>query len=231
MLAVLALGGCSLPTTRIDAEDNRVFLPSFRAAVNLSGEMEAASQPREGHAIEFGIARARGGDRQVLGAGQSPVVIGNTSFSAPQQLRNDFDFSYAEVSWRWRKFFPNRSLGLEVLVGLGNPRLDLAVSSATQQASESFSTRGPQAGVGLIRRLNQDTSIQARVSAFVSAYDRGVNELARYEVSLTKAFHEIVTLRAGWAGWEVKGQSQDGISDFRLRFSGPTLVLELNFGP
>jgi len=231
VLAVLALAGCGLPTSRIDAEDNRVFIPSMRTAFNLSEGREAPSEPQTGHAVEFGYVKARGGDSQFLAAGQAPVVIGGQTFSAPQQLRNQFDFSFADVSWRWRKFFDGRALGLEVLAGLGNARLDLAVSSTAQQASESFSTQGPQAGAGLLWRLQPGTSLQARASGFVSASGRGVNEAVRSELSLAQVLHENLGVRVGFSSWEVKGQGQDGISDFRLRFSGPSLMLEMNFRP
>ena len=232
MLAVLVLGGCGLlPTTRIDVEDNRVFLPSLRAAVNLTGGKEAPAQPRDGHAVEFGFSKARGSDRQSLPAGQPPVIIGSKTFSAPQQLRNNFDFSFVDVAWRWRKFFGGRSLGLEVLAGLANARLDLAVSSSSQQASQHFSSLGPQAGAGLIWRLNPATSIQARILGFVTPSDRGVNEAVRGELSIARQLNDNFAVRAGYTTWGVTGQGQTAISDFRLDFSGPALVLELNFGP
>lgn len=231
MFAVLALAGCGLPTSRIDAEDNRVFIPSMRTALNLSEGEESPSEPQSGHAVEFGYVKARGSDSQSLTAGQAPVVIGGQTFSAPQQLINAFDFSFVDVSWRWRKFFDGRPLGLEVLAGLGSSRLDLAVSSPTQQVSESFSTVGPQAGAGLIWRLQSGTSVQARIAGFVSASGRGVNEAVRAELSLAQVLGSNLGLRAGYASWELKGQSQDAISDFRLRFSGPSLLLEMNFRP
>src|SRR5437867_9385147 len=120
-LTAFSLGGC-LSTTRIDAEDNRLFLPSVRGSVNLTQSKESPSQPRDGHALEFEAFRARGGDSQSLAAGQSPVILNNTTFLAPQQLRNDFDFHFADISWRWRKFFGGRSLGLDTFAGLGYAR-------------------------------------------------------------------------------------------------------------
>jgi len=226
-LTAFSLEGC-LSTTRIDAEDNRVFLPSVRGSVNLTESKEPPSQPRNGHALEFEATRARGSDSQSLTAGQSPVILNNTTFSAPQQLRNDFDFRFASASWRWRKFFADRSLGLETFAGLGYAWLDLSVASLTQQASEHFSTLGPQGGIGLIWRLRPGTSLQGRIAGFVSPTD-GVNRAVRGEVFLVKSLGENATARAGYAGWEAKGHALSSISDFRLRFSGPALGLELDF--
>jgi len=227
-LTAFSLGGC-LSTTRIDAEDNRAFLPSVSGSVNLTESKESPSQPQNGHALEFEAFRARGSDSQSLAAGQSPVILNNTTFSAPQQLRNDFDFRFASASWRWRKFFGGRSLGLETFAGLGYSWLDLTVSSPTQQASQNFSTLGPQGGAGLIWRLHPGTTLQARIAGFVSARE-GVNRAVRGEVFLVKALGENVTVRAGYAGWEAKGHDLLAISDFRLRFSGPALGLEFDFG-
>ena len=227
MLAALPLAGCGLVTTRIEAEDNSVFLPAMRAALNLSEVREAPSRPQTGHGVEIGWAGARGSDRQSLAASDPPIVLNNTTFSAPQQLRNDFAFSFTDISWRWRKFPGERPLGLEVLAGGGYSSLSLTVSSLAQQASNHFASWGPQAGIGLIWRIEPTTSLQARAVGFLSAADKGVNKAARYELFVSKAFHENLTLRAGYARWEVTGQRQISMSDFRLRFSGPVLALDI----
>lgn len=230
LLAALALGGCAFNATTIDAEDNRVFLPSVRASVNLTEGKQAPSEPQDGHAVEFEISRATGSDFQILAAGQPPVDLDGRTFSGPQQLKNDFDFSFTDISWRWRRFFGGRSVGLEVRAGLGHAALDLTVSSPTQQAYRHFSTFGPQAGVGVIWRMHPTTSLQARLSGFISG-DEGVNRAAHFEFFLAKALHPNFTVRVGYAGWEVKGDRLDFMSDIRLRFSGPVLGLDLNFGP
>jgi hypothetical protein len=228
MLATFALGGCGyMPTTTINAEDNHVYLPALRAVVNFGDSK--ASEPQSGNAIEFGIAKAKGDDSQSLVAGQSPIILNGTSFSPPQHLRNDFDYNFANISWRWRKFFSERPLGLEVTAGVGFSSLDLAVSSPTQHASDHLYTRGPQAGIGLIWRLNPGTSIQGRVSEFISADDHGVNKMTRYELFFAKALHDNFTLRAGYAVWDVNGEGQYNMSDFQLRASGPVLALDWNF--
>jgi len=228
--AGLALGGCSGPgTTRIDAKDNPVFLPSLRASFTFAKGNEATSEPQDGQAFEVGISGARGRDSQALAAGQLPVSLGGKTINGPEQLKNEFDFSFTSVSWRLRKSL-DRTMAFEVLVGAGYSRLDLTASSSTERASEHFSTLGPQAGVGLIWRVHPTTSIQARYTRFVAALD-GVNRLAQGEIFLVKALHENLIVRAGYAGWEAKGTHISFSSDFRLRFSGPALGLELSFGP
>jgi len=227
--AALSLCGC-VSTTRTDAEDNRVFLPSVRASVNFKRGQEPPSEPQGGHAIELEVTSARGSDSQSLSAGQSPVILDGKTFSAPQQLKNDFDFWFGSISWRWRRFFGDRAIGLETFAGLGYSGLSLTVSSPAQQASQHFSTFGPQGGVGLIWRLHPGTSLQARIAGFVSA-ETGVNRAARAEAFVVKALGENVTVRAGYVGWEAKGQTLPDTSDFRLRFSGPSLGLQFDFNP
>lgn len=229
MLTTLALAGCGLlPTTRIDAEDNRIFLPALRAAINLGDDNQAASDLHSGNAIVFDLAKAQGSDSQVLATGQSPIILNSTTFMPPQQLRNDFNFNFSDITWRWRKFFSERSLGLEVTAGVGFSSLDLAVSSPTQRTSTHLVTQGPHAGIGLVWRMNPSTSLQGRVSGFVSD-GTGVNEMARCELFYAKAFHDNLTLRAGYAVWNMNGVGLPGMSDFRLRASGPVLALDWDF--
>lgn len=178
------------------------------------------------------MQKRKGGDSQSLLAGQAPIVLNNTTFNVPNQLQNDFDYNFANISWRWRKFFAEHSLGLEVTAGAGFASLDLAVSSfvpPVQRASDHFVTRGPQAGIGLIWRLNPSTSLQGRVSEFIAVDDEGVNRMSRYELYFAKAFHDNLSLRAGYAAWDVKGQGQYYNSDFQLRVSGPVLALDWDF--
>jgi hypothetical protein len=228
VLAVLALGGCGTGT-RIEAEDNRVFLPSVRASYNFAKGNEASSESQDGQAIEVGMSRARGSGSQVLAAGQSPVFLEGKTFNGPEQLKNEFDFSFTNVSWRLRKSLQDRPMAWEVLLGAGYSRLGLAVSSSTQRAFEHFSTLGPHGGVGVIWRVHPTTSVQARYTRFFTVSD-GVNEVDQGELFLAKALHENLIVRAGYAGWRAKGQVLLS-SDFRLRFSGPALGLELSFGP
>jgi hypothetical protein len=226
--AVSVLSGC-ITATPIVADDPHVFLPSLRASVSLDDDKQAASEPKSGRAVEFEFVKTKGSDTQSLPAGQSPIILNNTSFAAPQQLKNDFDFNYADISFRWRKFFKERSLGLEVSGGLGHTSLDLTVSSLTRSASQHFGTYGPQGGIALIWRMRPSTSIHARISGFVSKSSTGVTNFGRYELFVAQGLGENLALRAGYAKWEVNGSGDIGQSDFRTTFSGPVLDLGLNF--
>jgi len=144
-------------------------------------------------------------------------------------LRNDFDFGFGDISWRWRKFFDDRALGLEVSAGVGYTSLDMTVSSPTQLATEKFFTRGPQAGVGLIWRLNQSASFQGRIGGFVSPGEYGVTNLSHYELSYAQAIFDNISMRVGYAGWDIYGQTRYDNSNFRLNFSGPVISLNWDF--
>jgi hypothetical protein len=228
IFAVSVLSGC-ISATPIVADDPHVFLPSFRASVSLDDDKQAASEPGSGRAIEFEFVKTKGSDTQSLPTGQSPIILNNTSFKAPQQLKNDFDFNYADISFRWRKFFKERSFGLEVSGGIGHTSLDLTVSTPAQSASKHFVTYGPQGGVALIWRVRPDTSIHARISGFISRSSPGLSDFGRYELFVAQALGENLALRAGYAKWEVNGSGETGQSDFRTTFSGPVLDLGLSF--
>lgn len=228
--ALLALGGCE-STTRIEARDQSAFLPNLKASFNFGKGVDAPSRPQDGHSIEIEATRAKGSDSQTLGAGDSPIRLGGQDFLAPQQLRHNFTFNYADIAWRWRKFFGGGSVGLEVLAGVGHARAEVTTSSAAPlQASERFSTRGVQGGVGLVWRTGSGTSVQLRATEFASSR-LGVNRASRAEVFLNQALASNVTARIGYTGWEVHGDSLSSSSDFRLRFSGPSVGLQFDFGP
>lgn len=225
LIATLALGGC-LSTVPIKAEDNRVFIPALRAGINLDGDKQDASEPQTGRAFELGLAKAKGSGNQSIGSNQEQLIFNYTAFTGPQLLRNDFDFTFVNISWRWRKFFREGSLGMELLGGVGVTSLGLTVSSSTQRASGSFDTAGGQGGVGLILRLRERASLQARVSAFVSGDDQGVTSIGRYEFFYAHALDKNLTLRAGYAGWALRGSSGASMSNFQLGFSGLAVVLD-----
>lgn len=229
VLVVSALAGC-VTTTPINANDPHVFIPSLRAAVSLDDSAkQAPAEPQSGRAFEFEVAKAKGSGDQRLTSGQLPVVFDTTTFTAPQQLRNDFDFVFADASFRWRRFFRERSLGLEVGGGIGYTSLGLTVASPTQTAHQHFTTYGPQGGVAFIWRMRPATSLHARISGFVSKSDTGVSNFGRYELYVAQALGDNLALRAGYAKWEVNGKSGYYQSDFRAIFSGPVLDVGLNF--
>ena len=128
------------------------------------------------------------------------------------------------------KFFGSGSFGIEVLAGMGYADLDLSTSAPSLQASQGFHTRGAQGAFGLVWRAQPGTSVQARASEFASLRE-GVGRVFRSEVFLAQALGKYVTARIGYAGWEVEGQALSNSSDFRLRFSGPALGLQFDFGP
>lgn len=228
LFAVSTLAGC-ITATPIVADDPHVFLPSVRAGISLDDDKQAAAEPHTGRAIEFEFVKTKGSGNQSLATGQQPVIFNNTTFTAPQQLRNDFDFNYADVSFRWRKFFKERALGLEVSGGVGYTSLGLTVSSPTQRASEHFATYGPQGGVAFVWRMRPSTSLHARVSGFVSNSATGISDLVRYELFVAQALGDNLALRAGYAKWNVNGDDGAGKSNFRGIFSGPVLDLGVNF--
>jgi hypothetical protein len=228
LFSTIVLAGC-ITATPIVADDPHVFLPSIRASISLDEGKQAPAEPQTGRAVEFEFAKARGSGNQFLASGQSPIIFNNVTFSAPQQLRNDFDFNYADISFRWRKFFRERSFGLEVSGGIGHTSLGLTVSSPTQSASGHYGTYGPQGGIALIWRVQPSTSIHARISGFVSKSSTGISDLGRYEIFVAQALGDNLALRAGYAKWEVNGTNGEFQSDFRTTFSGPVLDLGLNF--
>jgi hypothetical protein len=228
LLSTVVLSGC-ITATPIVTDDPHVFLPSLRASISLDDGKQAPAEPQTGRAVEFEFAKAKGTGNQFLANGQSPIIFNNKTFIAPQQLRNDFDFNYADISFRWRKFFRERSLGLEVSGGIGHTSLGLTVSSSTQSASEHFGTYGPQGGIALIWRVQPSTSIHARVSGFISRSSTGISDLGRYEIFVAQALGDNLALRAGYAKWEVNGSDGEFQSNFKTTFSGPVLDLGLNF--
>lgn len=228
ILTTLVLAGCqAIPTTPIEAEDTNVFQPSVRASFNVNGGDRAASEARSGHAIEIGYQSTRVSSNQSLSGGQAPVYYNGSTFLSPNQLRNDFDFSYSDISWRMREF-GGRPFGFEVFAGIGQSSLGLAVTSPAQRASRHFNTTGLQLGFGLMWRMNPSSSLHARTSYYLAA-DTGVNDITKYELYYANAFHKNLSLRAGYADWKVKGFGESGMSDFQLHFAGPNLVLDCNF--
>ena len=228
LASIVVLTGC-VTTSPIVADDPHVFLPSFRVGISLDDGKPASPEPGTGRAIEFGFVKAKGSGSQTLAAGQSPIVLNNTTFAAPQQIRNDFDLDYADISFRWRKFFGERSLGLEVRGGIGRAALGLTASSPVQQASEHFGTYGPQGGVALVWRMRPGISLHLRASGFVSDSDTGINDLARYEIFVAQSLGDHLAVRAGYARWNISGAGGADQSDFRLTLSGPVLDLGLDF--
>jgi hypothetical protein len=233
LFLTMNLGGCaSNSTTPIQARDNTIALGELRIAFNFDHNKQAAL-PHTGEAIEIGITKTRGSADQSLTSGQLPIILGDTRFTAPQQLKNDFDFTYNDMSWR-NRFFNEDQFGTEISVGGGYSSIDLKVSSATQVASKRIESIGLRAGAGVIYLLSPSSSIQARGSIFGAPLQyTAAKEIIRLELVYAKAFLNNFRLRAGYTSWHVSGVDDRGSSypssDFKLEFSGPVLALDLEF--
>jgi len=231
-LVGLTLAGCgttAIPTTTIDISDRGAFQPSLRVGWNISKVPGAPSDPQSSHGIEIGAMRTSGDDTQDLATGQSPVIFGGTTFNPAQTLRHETDLTYYEVTYRFRRFFGDGSFGIEALAGLAQAILDLTVSSATQRASESLSTTGFQFGVGGIWRLRPGTSLQARYTWFGSSKYYEDTTVSSLEFSAAQALGHNLVVRGGYAYTKVYSERVDFFSDIKVKLSGPTLRLELQF--
>jgi hypothetical protein len=231
-LVGLTLAGCgttAIPTTTIDISDRGAFQPSLRVGWNISKVPGAPSDPQSSHGIEIGAMRTSGDDTQDLATGQSPVIFGGTTFNPAQTLRHETDLTYYDVTYRFRRFFGDGSFGIEALAGLAQAILDLTVSSATQRASERLSTTGFQLGVGGIWRLRPGTSLQARYTWFGSSKYYEDTTVSSVEFSAAQALGHNLVVRGGYAYTKVYSERVDFFSDIKVKLSGPTLRLELQF--
>ena len=226
LLLTFALGGCTnTDATRISAKDTMVAIPEMRVAVNFDHVKEAASL-HAGHAIELSVTKGRGSASQSLESGQAPILVGQTktTFTAPQQLRNEFAFTYSEIAWRRRMFFKEGRYGIEWSVGLGESTVDMKVSSDTQVATEKFISPGIRGGAGLIYSMGHGNSFQVRGFIFKSAE----SSMNRVELVYTKTLLDNLRLRAGFGGGNISGYNFLR-SDYKFEFIGPLLALDLEF--
>jgi len=232
-LAAFLLAGCfgfvaPPPSSTIEASDSGVLVPTIRASVSSQGPGEP-SEARGGHAVEVSWSRGSGADQQPLASGQAPVRFGSQVFSGPAQLQHDFDWRFLEVAYRFRHFFGG-DFGIEALAGLAHANLDLTVVSGAQRATEGIDSAGFTASFGIIGRLRPGTSVQGRATLFSSGSNSGVTDAQRFELSLVQAVWRHAALRAGYVYWRVESEREDsGTSPVRVKFSGPTLGLELMF--
>ena len=237
VLLTALLAACAGTTTsQIQATDG-AFVPSMRVAIDLGGDRAVPhSEVHAGHAIELGIAGARGEDMQTLNAGDLPVRFGGQTFNSPQELHHEFRFGYAEALYRYRWLWGGQgNFGLELVGGLGHAGLDLKVSSPTQSAREILGNAGLVFGGGFVGRLSSALSLQARGSLFGSGSADGVTGVTRYDLFLAHTLGSHAALRAGYSSWTVRSgreandTSISGKSPITIRFAGPALGLELMF--
>jgi hypothetical protein len=232
-LLCVALAGCigfaDAPTSSIEASESGVFMPSVRASVGIPPGRGISPEARIGHAIEIGWSRASGNDEQTIAAGQPPVQFAGQAFSAPAQLRHEFDYRFVEVAYRFRAFPRGGDFGLEALAGVGHAGLDLTVASASQRGSESIDSGGLTAGFGLIGRLRPTTSVQGRATFFLGG-NTDVSAAQRFELYLVQSVWRHAALRAGYVVWRVESERENaGLSPIKVKFSGPSLGLEVAF--
>lgn len=230
MLAVFLLQGCDTLKTPIEGNDVGALQKAFRASFNVDGRNSIASEPRTGQAIEIGYQGTTISNNQSLTVGQPPIYLSNKVFNSPNQLQNSFDFSYTDISWRWRHF-EDRPIGTDILLGVGSSSINMAVTSPTQRASTNIHSNGLQGGLGLIFRATPRTSFHARASQFLSI-EAGVKKITRREIFYTIAPHKNLSLNLGYADWRVSGLSNLSDSEFNMHFEGPAVLLNysLNVG-
>ena len=234
--AVLVLGGCvSGTTSQIDVHDSSIVIPTARVAIDFGERPGPPSQLHTSHALELGLSGAKGNDDMHLGAGQAPVVFGGEAFIAPQDLRAEFDFRFSELAYRFRYVSERRGLGVEALAGLAYAQMGLRLIGARQTAAERLDGGGVVVSLGGLLRLWPSGSLQLRGSAFGSTTSEGVSSVTRLDLQLAQALGRHASIRAGYAGWDVRSRREDddlsssNRSPIRVRFSGPTLGLELMF--
>jgi hypothetical protein len=236
LLAAVALAGCaSQSTSDISVTDRSVFIPSGRIGIDISPRVDAPSRPHTGHGIELGASGGSGDDRQSLAAGENPIVFAGRSFTAPEDFRHEFDFRFAEIAYRYRHFFGNGQFGIEGLGGLGFAQLDLTLATATQRASEKLDNTGLVGGFGIVWKFLPSTSLQSRITFFLSGKNEGLTDAGRFELYVAQAIGRHAALRAGFAAWSVRSEREENDNIFsdnspiRVRFSGPALGLDLAF--
>ena len=237
LAGALLLAGCvgGGTTSNIDVNDTSAVIPTVRMSVDFGDRPGPRSHPHTSHAIELGLSGATGSDTMHIEAGQQPIVFGGEAFAAPQDLRAEFDFRFAEAAYRFRYVSENRGLGIETLVGLAYARLGLRLTGTNKVAAERLDGGGVVVSLGGMLRLWPSGSVQLRGSGFASTTSEGVSSVGHYELSLAQALGRNAAVRIGYAGWDVRSRREDdefsnsNRSSIRLRFSGPALGLELMF--
>ena len=236
LLVVLVLAGCTGGrTTNIDVQDSSIVLPAARVAIDFGERPGPPSRLHTSHAVELGVSAAKGSDTLNIAPAQGPVVFGGERFTAPQELRAEFDFRFIEAAYRYRWFSERRGLGFEALAGLAHAQLGLRLFGATQIAAERLEGTGVVVSAGTMFRLWPSGSLQLRGSGFASTTSEGVSSVGRYEVAFEQEIGRQASLRAGYAGWDIRSRrehddlSASNRSPIRVRANGPMIGLILAF--
>jgi hypothetical protein len=236
LAGALYLAGCASGTTsNIDVNDTSSVIGTVRMSVDFGDRPGPRSHPHTSHALEIGLTGATGSDTMHVTAGQAPIVFGGETFLAPQDVRAEFDFRFAELAYRFRYVSENRGLGIETLVGLAQGRLGMRLTGIAKVAAERLDGNGIVVGLGGIVPLWPSGSIQLRGSGFASTTSEGVSRVGHYEIVLAQALGRHAGLFLGYAGWDVRSRresddfSGSNRSPIRARFYGPALGLEVMF--
>ena len=236
VVAIAGLAACST-TSDISVTDNSTFIGAGRLSFDIAPRGASTSLgpsvPHTGHGIEIGLSGGSGEDTQRLDAG-APIVFGGRVFTAPNDLRHEFDFRFAELAYRYRHFFGAGTFGIEGLAGLGYARYDLTISSAIQRANEDIGSGGLVGGFGVIWKFRPTTSLQSRLTVFGSGETEGVTAAARWDLFVAQALGRHAALRAGVTAWSLASEREDNYgasinSPIQARFAGFALGLDVAF--
>ena len=226
LLAACVLAGCASPKTTIRVDDNDVALPTMRVVIPFRQLDESDVILHTGGALEMAYTFGKGRDTQELRPGQDPVVLGSTTFVAPQSLTNDFNFRYFDVMYRWRLVHASGAYGLELLAGGGGLRSRLTVTSTTQHATDKLDALGVGLGLGGLWQLRPGTLLQAR---YLTLDGIGyLDDMTRFEAFLVQSLGRHAATRIGYGNWQIRANPGFN-SGLRLKASGPTFGLDLNF--
>ena len=231
---LMLLVTASASAADLEIADRGNFVPSLRLGFDISPRAERPSVPHSGHGIEVGLSGVSGDDKQRVGAGDSPVVFGDRTFSGPTELKHEFDWRFFEVAYRFRHFF-NPVFAIEALGGLGFAALEITTTSPTQRANEKLSDGGLVGGFGIIWQFQPNVGLQSRITAFLPGQEEGITAAARLDVNIAWAFARNAALRAGLVSWAVGSSRSDADDAFttkspiRATFSGIGLGLDVMF--
>lgn len=233
LLAACVLAGCAVPTTTIRVEDNTVALPTMRLIIPFPKSDESDVILHTGHAVEIAYTSGKGRDTQELQAGQDSVVLGSTTFVAPQSLTHDFDFRYLEGKYRWRLVHVSGVYGLELLAGYGFLRSRLTTASTTQRATDGRHAYGVDLGLGGLWQLRPGTLLQARLlqARFLSLGGTGdFDAMTRFDAFLVQSLGRHAAARIGYGNWQFRADPNFLLgSGLRFKASGPAFGLDVSF--
>jgi len=223
---------CALNTTEIEAHGGSV-LPSLGVTIDVVGDSALPTATRSSHAAEIGFIAGRSRHKQELDAGDKPIVFGGQTFSGPQDLHYTANIRFADLVYRYRRFFGQSNFAIEGLGGIGWASLGLKAVGATQSAAVNLSDAGLVLGVGGIWRFQPATSLQLRLTAFGSGSTEGVTSASRFEVYVAHALARNLNVRAGLGSVSARSAREDdrdsNSTNSPIRASASGVLLGLDF--